>query len=143
MNKPLLFDASSVLTLLRLLREKAPDLLRGGSTISLVYYEVGNALWREYLLLKRITSREALKILKTIFMVLRTMDVTALRDERLGEEIFNLASSLNITYYDASYLVETLKTGKTLVTDDRKLSEAAGRIGVKTLTSRDLIEDYR
>ena len=143
MNKPLLFDASSILTLLRLLREKAPDLLRGGSTISLVYYEVGNALWREYLLLKRITSREALKILKTIFMVLRTMDVTALRDERLGEEIFNLASSLNITYYDASYLVEALKTGKTLVTDDRKLSEAAGRIGVKTLTSRDLIEDYR
>ena len=143
MNKPLLFDASSILTLLRLLGEKAPDLLRGGSTISLVYYEVGNALWREHLLLKRITSREALKILKTIFMVLRTMDVTALRDERLGEEIFNLASSLNITYYDASYLVETLKTGKTLVTDDRKLSEAAGRIGVKTLTSRDLIEDYR
>ena len=143
MNKPLLFDASSILTLLRLLREKAPDLLRGGSTISLVYYEVGNALWREYLLLKRITSREALKILKTIFLILGTMDVTALRDERLGEEIFNLASSLNITYYDASYLVEALKTGKTLVTDDRKLSEAAGRIGVKTLTSRDLIEDYR
>ena len=143
MNKPLLFDASSILTLLRLLREKAPDLLRGGSTISLVYYEVGNALWREYLLLKRITSREASKILKTVFMILRTMDVTALRDERLGEEIFNLASSLNVTYYDASYLVEALKTGKTLVTDDRKLSEAAGRIGVKTLTSRDLIEDYR
>jgi len=143
LNKPLLFDASSILTLLRLLREKAPDLLRGGSTISLVYYEVGNALWREYLLLKRITSREASKILKTVFMILRTMDVTALRDERLGEEIFNLASSLNVTYYDASYLVEALKTGKTLVTDDRKLSEAAGRIGVKTLTSRDLIEDYR
>ena len=143
MNKPLLFDASSILTLLRLLREKAPDLLRGGSTISLVYYEVGNALWREYLLLKRITSREALKILKTIFMVLRTMDVIALKDENFGEAVFNLASSLNITYYDASYLVEALKTGKTLVTDDRKLSEAAGRIGVKTLTSRDLIEDYR
>jgi len=143
LNKPLLFDASSILTLLRLLGGKAPDLLRGGYTISLVYYEVGNALWREHLLLKRITSREALKILKTIFMVLRTMDVTALRDERLGEEIFNLASSLNITYYAASYLVEALKTGKTLVTDDRKLSEAAGRIGVKTLTSRGLIEDYR
>ncbi|MCD6443640.1 type II toxin-antitoxin system VapC family toxin [Candidatus Bathyarchaeota archaeon] len=130
------------MTLLRLLREKAPDLLRGGSTISLAYYEVGNALWREHLLLRRITSKEASKTLKTIFLILGTMDVIALKDENFGEAVFNLASKLNITYYDASYLAEALKTDKTLVTDDGKLSTAARRIGVKTLTSRDLFESY-
>jgi hypothetical protein len=37
-KRSLLFDASSILTLVRELGEKAPDELLEGSTISLAYY---------------------------------------------------------------------------------------------------------
>lgn len=53
-NRPLIFDASSVFKLVRELGEKALDLFREGSTISLAYYEIGNALWRWCFLIKRI-----------------------------------------------------------------------------------------
>ena len=54
-KSPMLFDASSILTIVRELQGDAPDKLADGTTISLAYYEVGNALWRECFLLKRIS----------------------------------------------------------------------------------------
>jgi len=132
---PLLFDASSVFTIVREFGGKAPDIFGVGSTISLAYYEVGNALWRECFLLKRIVPKEAAKLLESMFTLLRTMDVAGLEDEDLGNIIFNMAGKLDITYYDAAYLTVAQKSGKTLVTDDKKLAEAAKSLGVKTLTS--------
>ncbi|MFQ6074808.1 MAG: type II toxin-antitoxin system VapC family toxin [Candidatus Bathyarchaeia archaeon] len=135
-NRPLLFDASSVFTLVRELRGEAPDLFREGSTVSLAYYEIGNALWRECFLLRRIAPEEASQLLISLFAMLRTMEVAALEDEDLGNAILDLAGRLNITYYDAAYLTEAQRTNKALVTDDEKLAEAAERIGIKTLTSK-------
>jgi len=135
-RRSLLFDASSVFMLVRDLGGKALDLFRGGSTISLVYYEVGNALWRECFLLNRIDSKEAADLLQSIFPILRTMDVSHLEDEVLGDTVLSLAGKLNITYYDAAYLAEAQNSNKTLVTDDGKLVEAAEGAGVKTLTSK-------
>ena len=108
------------------------------STVSLVYYEVGNAVWRECFLLKRIIPKEATKLLKSIFAILQAMDVAVLEDEELGTAILNMAGRLNITYYDAAYLIEAQRLNKTLVTDDEKLTKAAKSAGVKTLTSRAL-----
>jgi predicted nucleic acid-binding protein len=106
------------------------------STISLAYYEAGNAVWRECFLLKRIFPEEAAKLLKSIFTILRAMDVVMLEDEELGAAILSLASRINITYYDAAYLFEAQRFNKILVTDDEKLAEAAENVGVKTLTSK-------
>ena len=140
MTRPLLlFDATSILTLVRELRGKALDTLLEGSTIYLARYEVGNAVWRECFLLKRIAPREAAKLLKSIFAILRAMDVAVLEDEETGVAILNMAGSLNITYYDASYLAEAQRFNKTLVTDDEKLAKAAEKATVKTLTSRTLL----
>jgi len=58
---------------------------------SLAYYEVGNAVWRECFLLKRIIPKEAAKLLKSIFAILKIMDVTMLEDEELGVAILNTA----------------------------------------------------
>jgi len=52
--------------------------------------------------------------------------------------ILNVAGRLNITYYDAAYLIEAQRLNKTLVIDDEKLTKAAKSVGVKTLTSRTL-----
>jgi len=102
----------------------------------LAYYEVGNALWRACFLLKRLTPEETAKLLRSMFTMLRAMDVTVLEDEDLGTAILNTAGDLAITYYDAAYLTEAKRSGKVLVTDDEKLAGAAERAGVKTLTSK-------
>lgn len=134
----MLFDASSIFALVRELRGKALDVLLESSTVSLAYYEVGNAVWRECFLLKRIISKEAIKLLESVFAILQAMDVVLLEDEELGTAILNMAGKLNLTYYDAAYLIEAQRLDKTLVTDDEKLTEAAKSVGVKTLTSRAL-----
>ena len=141
MTKPaLLFDASSLLILIKELRGGAPNLLLKGSTISLAYYEVGNALWRECFLLNRIDAEEASRLLKAIFTILRGMDVVSLEDEDSGNTILNLAGDLRITYYDAAYLVEAQRSNKILVTDDEKLIEATRSASVKALSSRAILE---
>ena len=64
MTKPqLLFDANAIYRLIRESPDDATDRLIEGSTIQLAYYELGNALWRECLLLNRITNEEAEKSL--------------------------------------------------------------------------------
>jgi len=66
------------------------------------------------------------------------MDVAVLEDEELGTAILNMAGRLNITYYDAAYLIEAQRLNKTLVIADEKLAKEAKSVGVKTLTSRTL-----
>ena len=135
MKRSLLFDASSILTLVRELRGDAPDKLVEGSTVSLAYYELGNALWRECLLLKRISWEEAESLLRTMYAILQSMDVVPLEKEDEGNAVLNTACRFNITFYDSAYLTEACKSKKTLVTDDKKLAKAAENAGVKTLTS--------
>ena len=140
MKRSLLFDASSIFTLVRELRGKAPDTLAEGSTISLAYYELGNALWRECFLLKRISQEEAESSLRAMFGILQAMDVVLLENEDEGIAVLDKACGFELTYYDAAYVAEAFKSKKILVTDDKKLARAAESAGVKTLTSRTLTQ---
>jgi predicted nucleic acid-binding protein len=133
-KRSLLFDASSILTLVRELGEKAPDALLEGSTISLAYYELGNALWRECFLLKRISKEEAEKLLRAMFAIVQAMDVALIENDDQASDILKKACDLNITYYDSAYVVQACKTEKTLVTEDKKLAKAAEKSSIKTLT---------
>jgi|SRR3972149_10486067 len=140
MKRSLLFDASSILTLVRELRGDAPDKLVEGSTVSLAYYELGNALWRECFLLKRISREEAESLVRTMYAILQSMDVAPLEKEDEGNAVLDIACRFNITFYDSAYLTEAKKSKKTLVTDDKKLAKAAENAGVKTLTSGTLTQ---
>ncbi len=139
MKHTLLFDASSIFTLVRELRGDAPDKLLEGSTISLAYYELGNALWRECFLLKRISQEEAENLLRTMYAILQAMDVVLLENEDVGSAVLGKACKFNITYYDSAYVTEAHKSKKILVTDDKKLAKAAENAGLKTLTSKAFI----
>jgi predicted nucleic acid-binding protein len=114
-----------------------------GSTISLAYYEAGNAIWRECFLLERIIAKEASQLLRTIFKIIQMMNVVTLEDEDHGNAILEMAGKLNITYYDAAYLTETQKSEKTLVTDDEELAKAAQSLGLETLTSKAIRQQHR
>jgi len=138
MKHSLLFDASSIFTLVRELRGEAPDKLAEGSTLSLAYYELGNAVWRECFLLKRISQKEAETLLRAMFAILQAMDVVLLENEDVGSAVLDKACKFNITYYDSAYVAEACKSKKVLITDDKKLAKAAENAGLKTLTSRTL-----
>ena len=139
MKRSLLFDASSIFRLVRELRGAAPDELLEGSTISLAHYELGNAVWRECFLLKRISREEAEKLLRAMFAIVQTMEVTSVDREDEAMDILGKACDFNMTYYDSAYVAQAHKSKKVLVTDDNKLAKAAQKIGVKTLTSNELI----
>ena len=135
MTKPsLLFDACSILMLVRELKGEASDKLVEGSTISLVYYELGNALWRECFLLKRISQEEARTLLRSMYAIVGQMELLSLGDEDEANAILDLACNHSLTFYDSAYLSQASKSNKTLVTEDKKLAKAAEKAGVKTLT---------
>jgi predicted nucleic acid-binding protein len=134
----LLFDANVIYRLIRDCPEKAMDMLMEGTTISLAYYELGNALWREAHLLKRISIEEAKKSLSLMYAMLVRMQLVEVEGEQ-GIEILQTAHKCNLTFYDSAYLVEAKKTSKILLTDDNKLAKAAEILGVETLSSNTLI----
>ena len=109
------------------------------STIHLAYYELGNALWRECLLLKRISLDEAEKSLDLMYLILGRMQVTSL-DSETGSKVLETAYKLNLTFYDSAYLVEAKKSGKTLVTDDHKLAKAAENLSINILSSKTFMQ---
>ena len=131
----LLFDSNIIYMLIRELPQGAMEQLVEGTTIYLAYYELGNALWRECLLLKRINIDEAEKSLDLMYSVLKRMEVASL-DNETGREVLDTACKFNLTFYDTAYLAEAKKSGKTLVTDDSKLAKAAENLGINTLSSK-------
>jgi predicted nucleic acid-binding protein len=133
----LLFDANAIFRLIRECPEKAMEKLMEGTTINLAYYELGNALWREAHLLKRISIEEAEKSLSLMYAMLVRMKVVEVDGEQ-GIEILQTAHKYNLTFYDSAYLVEAKKNSKILVTDDNKLAKAAEILGVETLSSNTL-----
>ncbi len=133
----LLFDANSIFRLIRECPEKAMDKLMEGATISLAYYELGNAFWREAHLLKRISIEEAEKSLNLMYSILVRMQVVEVYREQ-GIEILQTAHKCNLTFYDSAYLVAAKKASKILVTDDNKLAKAAEILGIETLSSNTL-----
>lgn len=142
MTQPkLLFDANAIYNLIREHPDQALDKLSEGSTIHLAYYELGNALWRECHLLKRISREEAQKSLYFMYEILKRMQVASL-DPDIGRSVLDAACNLNLTYYDSAYLMEAKKSSKILVTDDKKLAKAAENSGVKNLSSISITNNH-
>ena len=133
------FDSCSLLNLTRALADKVIDVLKGNITVSLAYYEIGNALWKECNLYKRVSVEDAVKTLRFMYSMLGLMKVIHVEDASFGISTLLMANKLNITYYDAAYLSVAKELDKVLVTDDERLREIAEKINVKTLSSENWI----
>ena len=144
----LLFDASALINLIRLAGPDALNYLKDSYVLTLTPYEVGNALWREAALLRRITVEEALSTLASIAAVYKFLRITTPRDTLL---VLRLAHELRVTYYDSSYIAASHELGAELVTDDEKLRrrirEERGRLSrilgseVAALSTRELVRE--
>ena len=123
MRGKLLFDASSIIYALKLRSLKA---LYDNYLQWLTIYEVINALWKEAVLTKAISMQEASEIVK---LFAKTLEFTKiLSPHPYEDEILSAARELNITAYDASYIVLAEKNGLTLVTEDKKLRTKAEKL---------------
>ncbi|MCX8182732.1 MAG: type II toxin-antitoxin system VapC family toxin [Candidatus Methanomethyliaceae archaeon] len=126
-----LFDSSSVIVLCG---ERRLEVLLDGYTTDLAYYELGNAVWKQVNLYRKISKTDAEKVLESLYEVFRN-----LKKIEIGGalETLNIAIKENITYYDASYINAAAKNNLTLVTEDLQLLKTASRY-TKTITSQQL-----
>lgn len=134
-----LFDASSLLNITRELGEKVIDVVKNNFTISLAYYEIGNALWKECRLLRKLDLNSAIKTLRFMFSMFSKMTVIGIEEGGLGNSILTNAFKYSITYYDASYLSVAKKLDAILVSDDKELIKIAKKLKVNGITSKELI----
>jgi predicted nucleic acid-binding protein len=126
-----LFDASAIINLCG--EKKLEELLQGW-TISLAYYELGNAVWKQVYKYKKISLDEARTLLEPLIEVF--MRLKKPKKEN-GIELLEIAAKEGITFYDASYLQAAIHNNLTLITDDKQLYKK-GKKYVKTLTTNDL-----
>ena len=115
--KPL-FDASALLNIIREHGSEALDIIEGGYLLTLTPYEIGNAIWKEAVLLNRIKVEEAKELLKQVSTIYKYMKIIDPGDQ---EKTLHIAAALRITYYDASYITAASELNTILVTDDSKL----------------------
>ena len=114
-----LFDTSALLNLVRRLGEESLKILEENYILTLTIYEVGNALWRETKLLKRLTIDEAEEVMRAIITLIKFMQVIEPQDPI---EVLRISNEIETTFYDAAYVVTALRGGLILVTDDRRLA---------------------
>jgi len=125
-----LFDSSAIFNLS--LQGKY-DTLVAGATIPLARYEIGNVLWKNYKIRKRISKKEAIESGNVLFELIDSMEQV----EPPLPSAMRIALEEGITFYDSSYIAAAVESGYDLITDDMKLREAAGS-KVRTRGSSDL-----
>jgi len=125
-----LFDSSAIFNLF--LQGKY-DTLVAGASIPLARYEIGNVLWKNYKIRKRISKKEAIESGNGLFELIDSMEMV----EPPLPSAMRIALEEGITFYDSSYVAAALESGYDFITDDMKLREAAGS-KVRTMGSSDL-----
>ena len=130
----LLFDASSLILALKLGKV---ELLQGNYLQWLTIYEAVNALWKEAHLVRSLSQEEVFKLAEVLEEIVGLMEILALHPHE--HEVLQTATRLKLTAYDASYIVLAENQKLTLVTEDRKLREAA-QPRIKAVSLNDLLK---
>ena len=99
MKEEALFDAGSILELVRRLKAGAPPVLSEGSTLSLAFYEVGNAIWKQCHLQGRLDAREGAGLLSTLVAIIGAMDVVTPDSEESAGRALGLANRLRLHFF--------------------------------------------
>ena len=124
-----LFDSSAVF---RAIKENKIELLTGNCTLELARYELGNIVWKDYILQGKVSEQEAKLMAKAIKHTLTLMDVMGIAGSE--EEILETARQLKITFYDASYAYFAKVKELRLVTEDSRLiKKISATIDVSTM----------
>ncbi|BBD73395.1 PIN domain nuclease [Sulfodiicoccus acidiphilus] len=115
------FDTSSIYTAVL---SRRTEVLGANYTVPLSRFELGNVVWKEVAVFKRITKEEGERLFRHFLNVLDTMN---LKDVNY-EEVEEMAVERRISFYDASYVWLARELKVPLVTEDEKLRKAAGGV---------------
>jgi predicted nucleic acid-binding protein len=113
-----IFDASAILNLLE--EGTLPDFSES-ATINLALYEIGNAVWKQVHLTKRLNQSQGEKIILSASLLIEKM-------KYINIDVVNtlkIAVKEGLTFYDASYIQIAYSTRSELITDDKKLRDKA------------------
>ena len=117
----MVFDASSIFEAVRL--NKAILLQKQYTTI-LAGFELGNILWKNTILKKTYSPKEAQFMANELENILTGMRFSY----PLMKDVLKVGIDLRLTYYDASYVQVAIEEGMTLVTEDEKILKRAGKL---------------
>lgn len=115
-----ILDSSAIF---KAVRSDAVEAVAGNYTLELARYELGNTLWKEYELHKRINIEELKRLISLIKRVLGLIELIGL--ECREEKILGVAERLKVTFYDASYIFCAQEKGIPLMTEDENLIKKA------------------
>ena len=113
-----LFDSSAIF---RAIKENKVEVLAGNCTLELARYELGNIVWKDFVLQQRVLEEESKKMARTIKHTIGIMDILGIAG--FEEEILETATRLKITFYDASYVYCAKTKGLRLITEDSRLAK--------------------
>lgn len=97
--------------------------LSGSSILSLTWYEVGNAIWKQ-VRRGRMSEDLAREFLETVLQVMANLEVL---NPSNWLKILDIALEESLSFYDASYIQVARERDLRLVTDDKRLYEVARR----------------
>jgi len=135
----LFLDSSAIAVILRRLRGKAAEIIRGGATLDLAGYELGNVVWKECVLKGSTTLEEAVKRAEDVAKILEIMRIESVEYTENFVEVMKISARLKITFYDASYLHIAKKNDFTLITSDKELEEKANEINVEAISTDEFL----
>ncbi len=118
-----LFETSSILLTLKLGKV---ELLYGQYINVLSLYELGNIIWGEVYVDKKLGEDDGKLMLDVLRRITNYVNVLDIRG--LESQILDVSLRLGLTFYDASYIVLSKNHNLTLVTEDSKLQEKASRL---------------
>ncbi len=133
-----LLDANSIILLTRIggdftVREDAVFY-----TVGIAAYELGNAVWKDLHIFKKLTGNEAKVLLATYHQTLLRLKIESQTELSERHEILENADKYGLTYYDSSYLTAAIYLEATLITEDKGLKRASKQIGLPCSIAADL-----
>jgi len=126
-----LLDANAFLDLIK----RRKTLIKGQYILDLTMYEVSNAIWKEVVLFKTLTKDEAVTLMNEITNIVQKLNIIRIQDDL--DKIMEIAIKERLTFYDAAYLYFAKKYQLILVTNDKKLYNAA-KDKIKVLRSDEI-----
>jgi predicted nucleic acid-binding protein len=91
--------------------------------LRLTFYEVGNIIWKEHYLFKRIKDAE-----KTSRLFHKLLSSLKILEDPPMDEVMKIAVSRGLGFYDACYIAASEKHGLTLVSNDAKIFKHSSAI---------------
>lgn len=124
-DREFLFDASALYSLLDYV-DKVD--IKKIHILTLTFYEVGNVIWKEYYIHKKV--KDPITLSRLFYELMRRFNVV---ENPPLEGVMKIAIERGLTYYDASYAYVAESLGLILVSNDKELIRKANAISLKDL----------